>query len=56
MLKADFEKSVEVEFEGYKFPTFSCWDSYLQGLYGDYMQLPPLEKRKTHDMEVYISE
>ncbi|MCC8173250.1 MAG: LicD family protein, partial [Odoribacter sp.] len=56
MLKADFEKSVEVEFEGHKFPTFSCWESYLHGLYGDYMQLPPLEKRKTHDMEVYISE
>jgi lipopolysaccharide cholinephosphotransferase len=56
MLKVDFEKSIEVEFEGYKFPTFSCWDSYLKGLYGDYMQLPPLEKRKTHNMEVYMEE
>ena len=56
MLKTEFEKAVEVEFEGYKFPTFSCWDSYLKGLYGDYMQLPPIEKRKTHNMVAYLIE
>ena len=56
MLKSEFEKVVEVEFEGYKMPTFSCWDSYLRGLYGDYMQLPPVEKRQTHDMKVYIKD
>jgi lipopolysaccharide cholinephosphotransferase len=56
MLKSEFEKRVMVEFEGYKFPTFSCWDSYLHGLYGDYMQLPPVEKRQTHDMKVYVKE
>lgn len=54
MLKTEFEKAVEVEFEGHKFPAFSCWDSYLRGLYGDYMQLPPIEKRKTHDMVAYL--
>ncbi len=56
MLKVAFEKAVEVEFEGYKFPAFSCWDSYLHGLYGDYMQLPPIEKRQTHEMEAYLLE
>ena len=56
MLKSEFEKAVEVEFEGQKFPTFSCWDSYLKGLYGDYMQLPPVEKRKTHEMVAYLIE
>ena len=56
MLKSEFEKTVEVEFEGHKFPAFSCWDSYLTGLYGDYMQLPPVDKRKTHDMVAYIIE
>lgn len=56
MLKSKFEKQVLVEFEGYKFPTFSCWDSYLHGLYGDYMKLPPVEKRQTHDMKVYVKE
>ncbi|MGP2526689.1 LicD family protein [Acidaminococcus sp. LBK-2] len=53
MLKSEFEKQVLVEFEGYQFPAFSCWDTYLHGLYGDYMQLPPVEKRQTHNMEVY---
>lgn len=54
MPKNEFEKFVEVEFEGEKFPAFSCWDSYLHGLYHDYMKLPPIEKRKTHDMEAYL--
>ncbi len=56
MLKSEFEKETEVEFEGHKFPAFSCWDSYLHGLYGNYMQLPPVEKRHTHDMEAYLLE
>ena len=56
MLKSEFEKPIEVEFEGHKFPAFSCWDSYLKGLYGDYRQLPPVGKRKTHDMVAYLVE
>ena len=54
MSEEKIEKEVEVEFEGHRFPAFSCWDSYLKGLYGDYMQLPPVEKRKTHDMVAYL--
>lgn len=53
MLKYEFEKSIEVTFEGKQYPTFSCWQSYLSNLYGDYMKLPPIEKRKTHEMEAY---
>lgn len=56
MLKSEFEKVVEVEFEGYKFPAFSCWDGYLKGMYGDYMKLPPIELRKTHEMTAYLIE
>lgn len=48
--KAEFETPAEVIFEGCPFPTFSCWNSYLRGLYGDYMQLPPEEKRTAHKM------
>lgn len=54
MLKTEFEKEVTVTFENHQFPAFSCWDSYLKGLYHNYMELPPIEKRKTHNMEVYI--
>lgn len=56
MVKSEFETAIEVEFEGERFPAFSCWDSYLKGLYGDYMQLPPEEKRQTHDMVAYLKE
>ena len=56
MLKSEFEKQIKVEFEGHEFPAFSCWDSYLRGLYKDYMQLPPLEKRQTHNIDAYIEE
>lgn len=53
MKKSEYEIPHEVEFEGYKFNAPSCWDSYLKGLYGDYMKLPPIEKRVAHTMEVY---
>lgn len=56
MLKEEFEKTVPVTFEGYEFNTFSCWHEYLSGLYGDYMQLPPEEKRQTHNMIAWILE
>ncbi|WP_415944289.1 LicD family protein [Megasphaera elsdenii] len=53
MLKCEFEQPTEVTFEGDEYPAFSCWKSYLSNLYGDYMKLPPIEKRKTHEMEAY---
>lgn len=56
MKKNEYEKTVNVTFEEYTFQAMSCWDSYLTGLYGNYMQLPPEEKRITHKMEVWIKE
>lgn len=53
MLKEEYEKAVEVEFEGEKFPTFSCWHTTLQNVYGDYMQIPSIENRQQHTMEAY---
>lgn len=37
---------IEIEFEGHQFPVPKNYDSFLRGRYGDYMELPPLEKRK----------
>ena len=51
--KEDFEKQVGVSFEGHIFPTFSCWDTYMHNIYGNYMELPPMELRVSHDTEVY---
>lgn len=42
-----------VTFEGRTYPAPGCFDSYLRGLYGDYMQLPPEDHRKTHHMRGY---
>lgn len=43
--KALFEDEVLMEFEGEKFPVCRGYDKYLSIVYGDYMQLPPEEKR-----------
>lgn len=46
--KTEVEKKVKVEFEKMLLDTFSCFDEYLTNLYGDYMKLPPIEKRQVH--------
>lgn len=38
----------EVKFEGKMYTTMKGYDEYLRRTYGDYMQLPPEEKRVTH--------
>ncbi len=40
-----FSKFIDVEFEGNLFLAIKDSDSYLHGLYGDYMQFPPEEDR-----------
>ena len=32
------------------------WDPVLKEVYGDYMQLPPENKRISHDFNVYMKE
>jgi lipopolysaccharide cholinephosphotransferase len=54
---AVFASSVPVEFEKLVFPAPVLYDTYLSSLYGDYMQLPPEEKRMTHhDFVAYWNE
>jgi len=46
----DFDQRVLMPFEQYAFYGPKNWDSYLRRFYGDYMQLPPVEKRMTHNI------
>ena len=41
-----FDGYMDKEFEGYRFRILKNYDLYLRTMYGDYMELPPLEKRK----------
>ena len=42
---ADFEGSVDLEFEGYKFSAPAGYKHILSNMYGNYMAFPPPEKR-----------
>ena len=51
--KEVFDTLIELPFEGELFSVPEKYDEYLIGLYGDYMELPPPEKRITcHPVEV----
>ena len=50
----EFEPYTQLEFEGKMYNVPRNWDLYLSRIYGDYMTLPPVEKRVTHYPQ-YIS-
>lgn len=47
-LRSCFEKLVPTEFEGTMLMGMEDYDTYLSYKYGNYMELPPVEKRKVH--------
>lgn len=49
-----FSNGIEGEFEGLKVTLPEKYDLYLKHVYGDYMQLPPEEKRVTHHYTTVI--
>ncbi len=53
-VKSAYNSYVDVEFEGRKFKAMSGYETFLRNIYGDYMQLPPEEKRVLkHDFKAY---
>ena len=49
----DIASSVDIEFEGKLYKTMVGYKDYLERTYGDYMTLPPVEQRVTHQFEAY---
>ncbi|ADL07282.1 LicD family protein [Thermosediminibacter oceani DSM 16646] len=44
----------KIEFEGYNFSSIEDPVAYLSKIYGDFMKLPPIEKRKSHHAFSFI--
>lgn len=51
--KGLFEAYTDLSFEGHRFRAITGWDTFLKQQFGDYMQLPPEEKRKTHGLTAW---
>ena len=49
-----FKESIDVSFEGYSFKALVGYDQYLKTIYGDYMTLPPEEKRKPKQTQTHF--
>lgn len=54
MSKTAIETFIDLDFEQLKFKSIAGYETYLSNVYGNYMELPPLEKRVAkHEQEVY---
>lgn len=57
MLRQEFQPVIKISFEGSFFNAPKAWDMYLRKLYSaEYMELPPLEMRKTHSITAWWKE
>lgn len=49
-----FDEEIEILFEGKMYTCPKRYDEWLRSIYGNYMELPPIEKRIAHNREVYF--
>lgn len=56
MRREDYVPIQDVEFNGRMFHAPACWELYLKQIYGNYMELPPVEKRVNHSNVVYMKD
>ena len=49
----DIKEYIDLDFEGHKIMAFKNYDTILRTSFGDYMVLPPEDKRRTHNLKVY---
>lgn len=51
---SDYRDDTELTFEGKKFYSFKGYIRFLEKLFGNYMELPPIEQREVHGSETYL--
>ena len=51
-----FEATIDLEFEGNLFSAPVGYKKFLNNMYGDFMKLPPVEKRVCHSQTAYRKE
>jgi len=52
---SEFNRLERIEFAGYQFMAFQQRDKYLREYYGDYMTLPPENKRLVHNYKIWCN-
>lgn len=52
-LASDLDGYIDVNFEGEKIMIFKSYDNVLRNTFGDYMVLPPVEKRYSHGLKAF---
>lgn len=53
MIREDYVKQIEMQFEDLMAFAPEDYDTYLKAIFGDYMTLPPEDKRQVHFMDIY---
>lgn len=48
-----FDEAIMMQFEDDEFPVPKGYDAFLRARYGNYMELPPVEKRRIHSYATY---
>lgn len=52
--KSVFADGCELSFEGKTYKAPAGYDIYLRNIYGDYMQIPPVEEQRIHGFPAYM--
>lgn len=56
MTKKESKTYIKTNFENIEVTMFKSYDKYLKNIYGNYMELPPQEKRITHSFKAWRKE
>lgn len=51
-MKIYYDEYIEVSYSNRKYYIIKEYDNYLKNIYGDYMKMPPVTDRHTHNFSV----